>query len=223
MGIEERKEREKQHRKNVIVNSAEEVFAAKGVDQATMDEIAEKAELSKGTLYLYFNNKIDLYLAVCERGSNILNDRFSKLFAQQRNGLELIRGMGETYLNFIREFPHYLQAFLFFESMQNIEDHKDSDMVQTCEKNQRDALAYMVRALQVGMQDGSIDDSYDPHELAILIFGSTRGIVTTCYMSQRALHHNLLDEMHLDIGSMFESFLDLIGSGIQARPDHKND
>ena len=35
---------------------------------ATMDEIAEAAELSKGTLYLYYSSKEDLYLAVMMRG-----------------------------------------------------------------------------------------------------------------------------------------------------------
>ncbi len=64
MGITERKEREKQRRKEDIINSAEGVFFSKGFESATMDDIAEKVELSKGTLYLYFKSKEDLHLAV---------------------------------------------------------------------------------------------------------------------------------------------------------------
>ena len=64
MGIAERKEREKQQRKEEIIQAAESVFYSLGLDQATMDDIAAKAELSKGTLYLYFRSKEDLFFEV---------------------------------------------------------------------------------------------------------------------------------------------------------------
>jgi TetR/AcrR family transcriptional regulator len=54
MGIVERKEREKEHRKEEILDAAQKVFFERGLVTATMDEIAETAELSKGTLYLYY-------------------------------------------------------------------------------------------------------------------------------------------------------------------------
>ncbi|NIR14250.1 MAG: helix-turn-helix transcriptional regulator [Desulfobacterales bacterium] len=57
MGIEERKEREKQMRRRQIIDAAEKVFAEKGFSGATIENIAEQAELSPATLYLYFKNK----------------------------------------------------------------------------------------------------------------------------------------------------------------------
>ena len=64
MGVQERKEREKQARQDAILEAAREIFFAKGLDQATIDDIAEKAELSKGTIYLYFKSKEELYISV---------------------------------------------------------------------------------------------------------------------------------------------------------------
>ena len=52
MGIAERREREREQRRNTILDAAETVFFSKGINLATMDEVAEEAELSKGTLYL---------------------------------------------------------------------------------------------------------------------------------------------------------------------------
>ena len=52
-----RKDREKLARKESIIDAAEEIIKLKGFKNSTMDEIAEKAELGKGTLYLYFNRK----------------------------------------------------------------------------------------------------------------------------------------------------------------------
>lgn len=60
MGTTERKKREKERRRNTIIDAAEKVIFSKGLDQSTMTEIAQEAELSKGTLYLYFKNFLNL-------------------------------------------------------------------------------------------------------------------------------------------------------------------
>jgi TetR/AcrR family transcriptional regulator, repressor of fatR-cypB operon len=59
-----RKERERLLRRNEIIAAAREVFALRGYNMATLDEIAEKAEFGKGTLYNYFDNKEQLFDAV---------------------------------------------------------------------------------------------------------------------------------------------------------------
>ena len=60
MGIHERKEREKERRRQQIMVAAKRVFSIKGFGRATMEDIANEAELSPGTLYLYFKSKDDL-------------------------------------------------------------------------------------------------------------------------------------------------------------------
>jgi len=64
MGIEERKEREKQMRRQQIMDAAKKVFASKGFGGATMENIAEEAEFSPATLYLYFKNKDELFASL---------------------------------------------------------------------------------------------------------------------------------------------------------------
>ncbi len=61
MGLSERQEREREERKRQIREAALEVFSLKGYEAATMDEIAQRAELSKGVLYYYFSSKRRLY------------------------------------------------------------------------------------------------------------------------------------------------------------------
>jgi AcrR family transcriptional regulator len=64
MGIAERKDREKRQRRARIMNAAKKVFTEKGFGGATIEEIAQEAELSPATLYLYFNNKNDLFASL---------------------------------------------------------------------------------------------------------------------------------------------------------------
>lgn len=214
MGTQDRKKRERARRRNDIVDAAEEIIFAKGIEQATMKEIAEAAEVSKGTLYLYFENKNELYMGICERGSNLLNEKFGKVFAGDHTGIELVQMMGETYLNFVRENPNYFNAFLFYETMQDVDELTESEMAQTCEHNVSKAMNYMVRALQIGMQDGTIDSAYDPKELAVMLWAGTRGITMVKHMKDRGHHFKMIDEMEIKIPSLYENFLNIIASGI---------
>src|SRR4030042_625741 len=68
MSTMSRREREKQGRKNTIIEAAEGLFSEKGFKETTMQEISERVELSKGTIYLYFKSKEELYLSVCVKG-----------------------------------------------------------------------------------------------------------------------------------------------------------
>ncbi|NOJ28264.1 MAG: hypothetical protein DA330_09675 [Nitrososphaera sp.] len=52
--------------KERIINAAIESFSQTGFDRTKMDDIAKSLDLSKGTLYLYFESKEDLFMAICE-------------------------------------------------------------------------------------------------------------------------------------------------------------
>ena len=67
MGIQERKERERERRRQQIIVAAKRVFSEKGFNKATMEDVANEAELSPGTLYLYFKNKEELYASLSLR------------------------------------------------------------------------------------------------------------------------------------------------------------
>ncbi len=56
-----RKEREREFKKQEILDAAVKIFAQKGFKATTLDEIAEKSEFGKGTLYNYFSSKEEIY------------------------------------------------------------------------------------------------------------------------------------------------------------------
>jgi len=66
MSTEERKKREREARIRSILESALELFSQKGYENTTMEEIARKAELSKGLLYFYFVSKEEIFIKIVE-------------------------------------------------------------------------------------------------------------------------------------------------------------
>jgi AcrR family transcriptional regulator len=221
MGTEKRKIREKEQRRQAIIYAAETIIFSKGIDKATMIEIAEEAELSKGTLYLYFKNKDELYIAIAHRGGNILNKKMAKIFSEDHLGIELVKMMGEIYLDFVHNNPGYYNAFVHYEALRDEHDLQNSDIAEQCEDNRREVMGLMVRALQIGMQDGTIHDTYDPKELAVLIWASTRGITMVNHLRETDHHFKLLDSMEIKTESMFKNFLNLIGNGMATEEGKK--
>jgi AcrR family transcriptional regulator len=77
----------KENIKNKIIESAISTFSKSGYDKSRMDDIAKTAKLSKGTIYLYFKNKKELFNAISERNTNELKNQLSKLFQNSNNDL----------------------------------------------------------------------------------------------------------------------------------------
>lgn len=210
-----RKDREKSARKEAIIDAAEEVITLKGFKNSTMDEIAEKAELGKGTLYLYFNSKTTIYLAICDRGSKLLNQKMANVITMNIKGIEMVKEMGHVYLDFIQSNPIYFNAFNFFESSLSENKLVDSAIVNDLQDHGVEAMTYVVRALQIGMQDGTIRDSYDPKELGIIFWGASRGVIQVVYMKENRKSLKVLSDVNFSLETLFNSFINIIGSGIK--------
>jgi AcrR family transcriptional regulator len=72
--------------KEKIMQSAMENFAKNGFDRTRMEDIATSAGLAKGTLYLYFKNKEDLFYAICDHNlEDLRNQLSSRLFNRKEN------------------------------------------------------------------------------------------------------------------------------------------
>ncbi len=66
MGVAERREREKQARVDLIINSARELFDENGFENVSMADVAKEAEVAKGTVYIYFQSKQEILYSILE-------------------------------------------------------------------------------------------------------------------------------------------------------------
>ena len=214
MGTTERKEREKEQKKVLILESAEKLILEKGLDHLNMDEVAERAEVSKGSLYHYFNNKTDLVLGICNKATGMLSNQISQVINKDLSGIEMVYTIGATFLNFVRSHPEFFRSMRFFDNLKETEQLDDSDHVSMCQSNMETSFTSMVRAIQVGMQDGSINDSYDPKELAVLLWSTSHGMVNMAYLHHNTPHFQLLEKNQIEIDGLFEAYMQLIGQGI---------
>ena len=177
MGIPERKEREKEHRREEIINAAQKVFFEKGLQAATMDEIAEAAELSKGTLYLYYKSKEDLYLTVMMRGIEILHNMFAATTSTKEPTVVQLVQLGDAYYEFFKQHRNYFRMFYFFQHPQF---HKgvSEDMMMNCSEENQKVWREVIGVIQRGIEEGDIRPDINPVETAVILWSSSNAIMT---------------------------------------------
>jgi TetR/AcrR family transcriptional regulator, repressor for uid operon len=81
-----------------ILHSAVTIFSKNGFDKSRMEDISLEAGISKGTLYLYFKSKDELFFAICENNIKKLKEQLDFLLAQKKE--DLIYNVEKFYDNF---------------------------------------------------------------------------------------------------------------------------
>lgn len=222
MGISERKEREKELKKEMMLKAAEALILEKGLDSLNMTEVAERAEVSKGSLYQYFESKKDLVLGICDKATTLLYEDVQKVLTKDKPGIELVHMIGATFMTFVTEHPEYFRAMKYHDNLKETNDLGGSDYLDSCSSNTQGSFTCMVRAIQIGMQDGSINSNYEPKELALILWATSHGMVNMAYRHLNTQHFNLLKELETNLVSLFDSYMKVIGCGIASEAQKSN-
>ncbi|MFB6098346.1 MAG: TetR/AcrR family transcriptional regulator [Salinibacter sp.] len=154
-----RRERERRRRRRAMLEAAQSTFAEKGYEQATLDEIAERAEFGKGTLYNYFENgKEGLLFAIFDEVYDDLHEMIRSTF-----GEEALRDHS------FRQAFHSLavQSFKYYEEREDLflilikEAHRlcfssDREKAAYFQEQQQRMLGALVPAVETAMEEGRI-------------------------------------------------------------------
>ena len=89
-----------------VLDGARRVFLAHGFDAASMGEIAKAAGVSKGTLYVYFESKEELFAELVKRQCALTAERLFELDAENHDVREVMRRLGESFINAMVEPSH---------------------------------------------------------------------------------------------------------------------
>jgi AcrR family transcriptional regulator len=101
-------------RRKQLLAAAQEVFVAQGYHAAAMDDIAERAGVSKPVLYQHFPGKLELYLALLDTHCDAIVARVHAAMAATNDNKERVKGAVQAYFDFV---DHKDEAFrLVFES-----------------------------------------------------------------------------------------------------------
>lgn len=116
MGVQERRSREKEELRELILDAAREIFVNDGYKNASIRKIAEKIEYSPTTIYTYFKDKGEMLDALCEETFTQLDTLLRRIHDEEACGIACIRKGLRAYIDFgLRHPHHYVLIFLVDE------------------------------------------------------------------------------------------------------------
>jgi TetR/AcrR family transcriptional regulator len=110
-----RREVERETRRNFILDAARRIFAKKGVEETSMDDIAGEAEYTRRTLYAYFRSRDEICVSIFLEDMEARRDLQQAAVAKAGNGLERIRVWGQTFYEYARQNPHAMRLQLYWD------------------------------------------------------------------------------------------------------------
>lgn len=154
-----RREKDRLMREDDIINAAEKIFIRTGFEKASMDEIASEAQFTRKTVYQYFMNKENLYVAVVARGFKQLYSYIQQEEKASQDGFQKLRHMGLAYYKFYTEHP---DTFLLMNLIGHIKSNEENTYYhQEFNKINNSITEEIAKVIKEGKADGSIKDGLD--------------------------------------------------------------
>jgi AcrR family transcriptional regulator len=176
MGIKERKARQREMRRQQIMVAAKRVFTQNGYEKSTVEDIAREAELSPGTLYLYFKSKDELYASLCLRVLRFISVKVDHVISDEVAGYEakqqgLMNAMKDVYA-----FAPLILNNMFHLPSSDTLRTLSPDLLDEINAMSRKALQTMTGMFRQGIRNGQIIDR-NPLSLADILWALFSGIV----------------------------------------------
>lgn len=209
MGIIERKERERKQRREDIILAAESIFFSRGFESTTMDDIAEKAELSKGTLYLYFKSKEDLHMAVAIKAVGLMSNMSAGIEKQNLSGIDKLVQLGLAFIEFSRTYPDHMNSILFLEGL---DFQKISLSISDLRAMiYRDSPVKLVMDfIRQGVEEGSIRNDIPPAVIANTLWMQMLGVIQIAVLKK-----SLFEMIESTPEELYKNHIELVLNGIR--------
>jgi AcrR family transcriptional regulator len=209
VSTDDRRRREREERQSLILEGARVLFLEKGVENTSMQDIADKVELSKPAIYLYFKDKTELMRAVFAGSFDLLMQSLRNAIAGETSGLDKLMALSSAFRRFMRDSPDELYFVRFMETvLPSANAHEAGEWPYW---NHRELMEDLIASFRLGVADGSLRPDLDPRGSAILIVD-----LATSYLQRLSRNHSLMRELTgYDIEKFIDNLFDILIRGIR--------
>ena len=175
MTTAQRRARERARRQQEILEAAREVFFEIGIHRATMDAVAAQAEISKGTVYLYFQSKESILAHLLLEGLSILLSQLEAAYAPQEplSAKTHLRRLVEAYWQFSQTYPDYFRLLMALDRGR-FQERVSAEMYQQILTESIRGLQLAAKAIRQGTEEG-VFAADDPLLAAGVLWGALNG------------------------------------------------
>jgi AcrR family transcriptional regulator len=177
MGLQERREKEKDSRRKLILASARKLFFAKGFKNVTIDKIAKRSELGKGSIYLYFNSKEEIYAQILLNDIDKFHQQVFALFDKNLSATDLLFELSYFYADFFLNDPELfriLMTYMLHTDQMNLSAEQDKRIMITMRKT----IDIISNIFQLGIDSQEFPSSINVKYNQFAIWAMLNGIIS---------------------------------------------
>jgi AcrR family transcriptional regulator len=182
-----------------ILDAARAVFSRKGYSETAVEDVAEEAHIAKGTLYLYFKSKEDLYLAALASDLRLLASESRREIEAAGNFREKLRVFLRIRLDYCKSRQDFLRIYLAEYGSMFIKAPQSPYLSQLLRENMR----YLAKVIEEAIERGEIAP-VPAGPLAASVYDISRGL----------MERRLLGWKEFRASDEIEFTMDLLMSGI---------
>ncbi|MFI7677936.1 TetR/AcrR family transcriptional regulator [Actinophytocola sp. NPDC049390] len=163
---------------DALLAAAEEVFAARPVEEVTVEEIAERAGVAVGSIYNSFGSKAGLHAAVIDRALDVDREYMDRAYTPERSPVDQLRAAAEQYLRFAMEQPQFFRMLAFPAPLGNYA--AAAETAARLARRVDEQNARMTAAIERGVADGTIRP-VDARRAATVLWASWNGVISLAW------------------------------------------
>ncbi len=177
VGLEERRKRERENRKNAIIRAARRLFFEKGFKSVTVESIAKRAELSKGAIYLHYKSKEEIYAHILLGDIGKFHERFADLIEESSSASEALMRFAEIYIDFFLHDSEVFRSLMNF-MIHAAEMNLPADLYKESIKTTNKTINIIDSILEYGIKSGEFNPDIHFHAKRNAIWGMLNGIIS---------------------------------------------
>lgn len=177
MSPQEKRKKEKENKRNNILKAARKLFFDKGFKAVTVDSIAAKAVVSKGSIYLYFDSKEEIYAQVLVADNIERHKELLEFNTKEAPAEELLFEYAQHYVdNFLndKELFRILMTFMLQTEQMNLTPQQNAELIRTTNEN----IKFVSGILQKGIDAGDFLPTIDIRQTQNAIWGLLNGVIS---------------------------------------------
>jgi len=215
LSASERRAREKAERRQEILDAARTVFFKHGFRRPTMEDVAAQAEISKGTIYLYFESKEAVLAHLLLEGLDELLAQMEAAYQAdlprvERAPVDVLHAVADAYLQFCVSHPNDFRLQMAFDRGR-FEEAIPHELYQEVLDKSLQGLDLVVEAIKRGQEAGVFVPG-DPRRIAGVCWAALNGVLV---LMGHPMRRRIVGA---DAQSMFDATLEMLVKGLRVEP-----
>ena len=207
MVFEEKRKKEKENRRNTILRAARRLFFDRGFKSVTVDNIAAKSEVSKGSIYLCFESKEEIYAQILISDNIALYERIKNFSATEASASQLLLEFALIYVDYFlndNELFIILMTFMLQTGQMNLTEKQNTELIRSTNEN----IKIISEIIKKGIEAGEFAPIDNIWQMQNAIWGMLNGIISLYVFTgnptkrTERIHSTIRDSLNVFIEGM---------------------